>query len=137
MLALDPQYHHVRQHGISEWLRREFPGQPLFLMLNTFQNPPVWEICEWIGGDHCHEYHIIGPNLGAFDRTQAATLRGLMRQRQEGTKALRQALLEAGRSRDALARDRDDRERDFYRWYRRRTGSGSPVLKAMAGELGN
>jgi len=74
MLQLDPQQHHVQRVGsLSGWLEREFPDRKLFIFWNSFSG--VWEIGEWISGDLCHEWCIVGPDLGAFDRPKAQLLR--------------------------------------------------------------
>jgi len=135
MLTLDRQYHHVHGGELSEWLGREFPDRPLFLLYNTFPEDPVWEICEISGPGTCREHLIIGTSRSDFDRKMADELRGLMLSPVSVKEMLRDLRKSVGGKRSSDD-DRQAKYRDWWSWYRRAMGSDHPMWKAMAGELG-
>jgi hypothetical protein len=133
MLVLNPSVHQVVEGTeVGQWVRREFPGVPLFLFYNA--SAGVWEIGEWVAGRGCHERLIIGPTLGCFDREKAAELRWVMHDTGEIARSSIEAVKRRATREWNTVRTAHKEFEDFLRW-QTRTGPASrdDLLRSRCG----
>jgi len=130
MLALDPQYHHVRQLSLSDWLSREFPDRPLFLFFNSFAD--TWEIGEWTGGTAIIERCIIGPSPQMFSREMAVALRRELNESKAWAKGVAKQIRSEVRRGNENCMDEQAAFQDFMKFCDRRYGGRDELTHSLA-----